>query len=301
MNAYVLAEVFDSIGLPPGVFNLVTGTGAGVGETLVAHPGSRHGLADRSTVAGRRIGAVAAETIKRVALELGGKSPLIILDDADIVAAVSAGLLALLPNSGQTCIALTRMIVPRSKLAEVEAVAKAGAESMIVGDPFDPATVLGPLVSAAAARPGGRPHREGHRRGRPTRRRRAHCAGRAGAWLLRPPYRLLRCHPGHGDRAGGDFRARSRIQAYDDEDEAVRLANDTIFGLNAASSRAMRNTRSGRPPDPGRARSRSTTAHSTSTHRSAATGSRATAANSAGGVSRSSSRPSQCNCPDPNP
>ena len=102
-----------------------------------------------STVAGRRIGAVVAETIKRVSLELGGKSPMIVLDDADIVAAVSGGLLACYLNSGQTCIALTRMIVPRSKLAEVEAVAKAGVESMIVGDPFDPATVLGPLVSAA--------------------------------------------------------------------------------------------------------------------------------------------------------
>jgi len=148
LNAYVLAEVFDSIDLPPGVFNLVTGTGAGVGETLVAHPEVDMVSLTGSTVAGRRIGAVAAETIKRVALELGGKSALIVLDDADIVAAVSAGLLACYLNSGQTCIALTRMIVPRSKLAEVEAVAKAGVESMIVGDPFDPATVLGPLVSA---------------------------------------------------------------------------------------------------------------------------------------------------------
>jgi aldehyde dehydrogenase (NAD+) len=125
LNAYVLAEVFDSIGLPPGVFNLVTGTGAGVGETLVAHPEVDMVSLTGSTVAGRRIGAVAAETIKRVALELGGKSALIVLDDADIVAAVSAGLLACYLNSGQTCIALTRMIVPRSKLAEVEAVAKA--------------------------------------------------------------------------------------------------------------------------------------------------------------------------------
>src|SRR6516162_4302320 len=149
LNAYVLAEVLDSIGLPPGVFNLVTGTGAGVGEALVGHPEVDMVSLTGSTTAGRRIGAVAAESIKRVSLELGGKSPLIILDDADIVAAVSAGLLACFLNSGQTCIALTRMIVPRSKLAEVEAVAEAGAESLVVGDPFDPATMMGPLVSAA--------------------------------------------------------------------------------------------------------------------------------------------------------
>src|ERR1700757_1782708 len=149
LNAYVLADVFDSIGLPPGVFNLVTGTGAGVGETLIAHPEVDMVSLTGSTVAGRRIGAVAAQTIKRIALELGGKSPLIVLDDADLEEAVSAGLSGCFLNSGQTCIALSRMIVPRAKLAEVEAIAKAGAETLSVGDPFDPSTDLGPLVSAA--------------------------------------------------------------------------------------------------------------------------------------------------------
>ena len=88
LNAYVLAEVFDSVGLPPGVFNLVIGTGPEVGETLVAHPDVDMVSFTGSTTAGRRIGSVAAQTVKRVALELGGKSPLIILDDADIAQAV---------------------------------------------------------------------------------------------------------------------------------------------------------------------------------------------------------------------
>ena len=148
LNAYILAEVLDSIGLPPGVFNLLTGTGAEVGETLVAHPEVDMVSFTGSTGAGRRIGAVAAQTIKRVSLELGGKSPLIILDDADMVAAVGAGLTGCFLNSGQTCIALSRMIVPRSRLAEVEAIAQAGTESITVGSPFEATTMMGPLVSA---------------------------------------------------------------------------------------------------------------------------------------------------------
>jgi aldehyde dehydrogenase (NAD+) len=233
LNAYVLAEVFDSIGLPPGVFNLVTGTGAGVGETLVAHPEVDMVSLTGSTVAGRRIGAVAAETVKRVSLELGGKSPLIILDDADIVGAVSGGLLACYLNSGQTCIALTRMIVPRSKLAEVEAVAKAGVESMIVGDPFDPATVLGPLVSAvqrdrvvgyiekgiaegARLVTGGPTAPDGLQRG----------------FFVRPTV-FSDVTPDMAIVREEIFGPVLVIQAYDDEDEAVRLANDTMFGLNA--------------------------------------------------------------------
>ena len=148
LNAYLLAEALDAVGLPPGVFNLLTGTGAEVGETLVAHPDVDMVSFTGSTGAGRRIGSVGAQTIKRVALELGGKSPLVILEDADITEAVSGGLTGCFLNSGQTCIALTRMIVPRSKLAEVEAIAKFGAESIVVGSPFDPATQMGPLVSA---------------------------------------------------------------------------------------------------------------------------------------------------------
>jgi len=233
LNAYALAEVFESIGLPPGVFNLVTGTGAGLGETLVAHPEVDMISLTGSTVAGRRIGAVAAETIKRVSLELGGKSPLIVLDDADMVEAVSGGLLACFLNSGQTCIALTRMIVPRSKLAEVEAVAKAGVESMIVGDPFDPATVLGPLVSAAQRdRVVGYIEKgiaEGARlvTGGPTAP-----DGLETGFFVRPTV-FSDVTPDMAIVREEIFGPVLVIQAYDDEDDAVRLANDTMFGLNA--------------------------------------------------------------------
>src|SRR5271166_3939993 len=233
LNAFVLAEVFDSIGLPPGVFNLVTGTAAGVGEPLVAHPAVDMISLTGSTIAGRRIGAVAAETVKRVSLELGGKSPLIVLDDADMVAAVSAGLLACYLNSGQTCIALTRMIVPRSKLAEVEAVAKAGVESMIVGDPFDPATVLGPLVSAAQRdRVVGYIEKgiaEGARlvTGGPTAP-----DGLETGFFVRPTV-FSDVTPDMAIVREEIFGPVLVIQAYDDEDDAVGLANDTMFGLNA--------------------------------------------------------------------
>lgn len=233
LNAFVLAEVFDSIGLPPGVFNMVTGTGVEVGETLVAHPEVDMVSLTGSTVAGRRIGAVAAQTIKRVSLELGGKSPLIVLDDADIVDAVSGGLSACYLNSGQTCIALTRMIVPRARLAEVEAVARAGVETIVVGDPFDPATTLGPLVSADQRdRVIGYIEKgiaEGARlvAGGPTAP-----DGLDTGFYVRPTV-FSDVTPDMTIVREEIFGPVLVIQAYDDEDEAVRLANDSIYGLNA--------------------------------------------------------------------
>jgi aldehyde dehydrogenase (NAD+) len=233
LNAYVLAEVFESIGLPPGVFNLVTGTGVGVGETLVGHPEVDMVSLTGSTAAGRRIGAVAAETIKRVSLELGGKSPLIVLEDADVPTAVAGGLSACYLNSGQTCIALTRMIVPRSKVAEVEAVAKVGAESIKVGDPFDPATVMGPLVSAVQRdRVVGYIEKgiaEGARlvAGGPT-----PPDGLDKGFYVRPTV-FSDVTPDMAIVREEIFGPVLVIQTYDNEDEAVALANDSIFGLNA--------------------------------------------------------------------
>ena len=234
LNAYLLAEVFHTIGLPPGVFNLVTGTGPGVGETLVAHEQVDMVSLTGSSVAGRRIGAVAAQTIKRVGLELGGKSPLVVLDDADLVEAVSDGLRKCFLNSGQTCIALTRMIVPRAKLAEVEAIARAGTEALRVGDPFDPATELGPLVSAVQRdRVVGYIEKgiaEGARlvAGGPTRP-----DGLDRGFYVRPTV-FSDCTPDMTIVREEIFGPVLVIQAYDDEDEAIRLANDTVYGLNAA-------------------------------------------------------------------
>src|SRR4051812_5825031 len=152
LNAFVLAEVIDDVGLPAGVFNLVTGTGDVVGEAMSAHPAIDMISFTGSTRAGKRVSEVASQTVKRVALELGGKSPNVILDDADLDKAVADGVGKAFLNSGQTCSALTRMLVPRSKLAQAEEIAKRSAESSTPGDPFEPTTRLGPLVSDAQRR-----------------------------------------------------------------------------------------------------------------------------------------------------
>jgi acyl-CoA reductase-like NAD-dependent aldehyde dehydrogenase len=148
LNAFVLAEVFDGLEVPAGVFNLVTGYGPVVGEAIAGHPGVDMVSFTGSTRAGKRVLEVAAASVKRVALELGGKSANVILDDADLDKAVPDGIFKCYLNSGQTCSALTRMLVPRDRLAEVEERAVAAAETFTPGDPFDDSTRLGPLVSA---------------------------------------------------------------------------------------------------------------------------------------------------------
>src|SRR5215208_3565483 len=113
LNAFILAEIVDDAGLPAGVFNLVTGTGPVVGEAIAAHPGIDMVSFTGSTRAGKRVSELAASTVKKVTLELGGKSPFIILPDAPVEDAVKAGIGSCFMNSGQTCIAWTRMLVPR--------------------------------------------------------------------------------------------------------------------------------------------------------------------------------------------
>jgi acyl-CoA reductase-like NAD-dependent aldehyde dehydrogenase len=148
LNAFVLADIFDELGLPAGVFNLVSGFGPVVGEAIAGHRGVDMVSFTGSTRAGRRVAEVAAATVKRVALELGGKSANVILDDADLATAVPDGVNKCYINSGQTCSALTRMLVPRDRLAEVEKLAATAAESFVPGDPFSDGTRLGPLVSS---------------------------------------------------------------------------------------------------------------------------------------------------------
>ena len=149
LNAFVLADIMDEVGVPAGVFNLVTGFGPVVGEAIAAHKDVDMVSFTGSTRAGKRVTEVAAATVKRVALELGGKSANVILPDADLATAVPDGVGKCFLNSGQTCSALTRMLVPREKLGEVEELARTAAESFTPGDPFDGSTRLGPLVSAA--------------------------------------------------------------------------------------------------------------------------------------------------------
>jgi aldehyde dehydrogenase (NAD+) len=147
LNAFILAEVIEAAGLPAGVFNLVTGFGPVVGEAIAEHPFVDMVSFTGSTRAGKRVSGLAAETVKPVAMELGGKSPNLILDDADLAKAVADGVGKCYLNSGQTCSALTRMLVPREKLAEAEQLAASAAEAFTPGDPFAETTTLGPLVS----------------------------------------------------------------------------------------------------------------------------------------------------------
>ena len=133
LNAFILAEIVDEVGLPPGVFNLVGGTGPEVGEAIAAHPDVDMVSFTGSTRAGKRVAELASGTVKRVALELGGKSANVILDDADLADVVPKGVFACYLNSGQTCSAHTRMLVPKDKHDEVVELAKAAAESFTVG------------------------------------------------------------------------------------------------------------------------------------------------------------------------
>jgi acyl-CoA reductase-like NAD-dependent aldehyde dehydrogenase len=231
LNAFILAEVIEEVGLPAGVFNLVTGTGPVVGEAIAAHPGVEMVSFTGSTRAGKRVSELAAATVKPVAMELGGKSPNVILDDADLEAAVPDGVAKCFLNSGQTCSALTRMLVPREKLGIAEEIAAATADAFTPGDPFEPTTRLGPLVSE-------------------TQRERVRGyieKGEAeGAKLLtggsEPPAGLDRGYFVRGtvfsevtpemtiaqEEIFGPVLA---IQPYDDEEDAVRIANETVYGL----------------------------------------------------------------------
>jgi acyl-CoA reductase-like NAD-dependent aldehyde dehydrogenase len=231
LNAFILAEVIESVGLPPGVFNLVTGIGPVVGEAIAGHPGVDFVSFTGSTRAGRRVSELAAATVKPVAMELGGKSPNVILDDADLARAVPDGVAKCFLNSGQTCSALTRMVVPRERLAEVEELAKAAAEAFTPGDPFEPGTRLGPLVSetqrervrdyvakgeaeGAKLVTGGTDAPEGLDRG----------------YFVRPTV-FSEVTPEMTIGREEIFGPVLVIQPYDGEEDAVRIANSTDYGL----------------------------------------------------------------------
>jgi acyl-CoA reductase-like NAD-dependent aldehyde dehydrogenase len=152
VNAYILADIMEEVGLPAGVFNLVTGPGTEIGEAMVKHPDVDMISFTGSTPVGSRIAQLAANDIKRVALELGGKSATVLLDDvfdgAELEAkAISDALFWCYLNSGQTCIAQTRLLVPKAKLSEVEDRVAEETAGYAIGSPFDPANRVGPLVS----------------------------------------------------------------------------------------------------------------------------------------------------------
>jgi aldehyde dehydrogenase (NAD+) len=234
VSVFMLAEAIDEAGLPPGVFNLVTGLGPVAGERLAAHPNVDMISFTGSTAAGKRVAAVAAQTVKRVALELGGKSANVLLDDADFPAAVTAGIAACYLNAGQTCSALTRMIVPRSRLAEVEELAREEAERYVVGDPFAEGTRLGPVVSDV--------QRDRHYiqqgidegatlvTGGPDAP-----AGLGQGYFVKPTV-FSDVTPAMTIAQEEIFGPVLVIMPYDTEDEAVEIANSTAYGLSGGVS-----------------------------------------------------------------
>ena len=147
-HLFIFAEICEAVGLPAGVFNMVHGSGREIGAALSSHPDVDMVTFTGSTAAGIQVSNSAAPTVKRVCLELGGKSPFIITEEADLDAAVSFGITDVMVNTGQTCNALTRMIIHESRYDEAVELAKSYAEALVVGDPNDPDVFVGPMSSA---------------------------------------------------------------------------------------------------------------------------------------------------------
>jgi acyl-CoA reductase-like NAD-dependent aldehyde dehydrogenase len=231
LNAFVLCDIFEEVGLPAGVFNLVSGFGPVVGEAIAAHRDVDMVSFTGSTRAGKRVAEVAAATVKRVALELGGKSANVILGDADLATAVPDGVNKCYMNSGQTCSALTRMLVPRDRLSEVEALATAAAESFTPGDPFDGETRLGPLVSAVQRDRVRNYIEKGVGEGATLLTGGAEAPdGLAKGYFVRPTVfsSVTRDMTIARDEIFGPVLS---IIPYDTEEEAIDIANDTEYGL----------------------------------------------------------------------
>jgi aldehyde dehydrogenase (NAD+)/betaine-aldehyde dehydrogenase len=245
VNAFILAEVIDEVGLPAGVFNLVTGVGSVVGEAIAAHPDVDMVSFTGSTRAGKRVAELAAQTVKRVALELGGKSPNVILEDADLQKAVTDGVGKCFLNSGQTCTALTRMLVPRDRLAEVEAIAAAAAETFTPGDPFEKTSRLGPLVSATQRERVRGYITKGEQEGAKLVTGGADAPEGLDKGYFVKPTVFSEVTPDMTIAQEEIFGPVLAIMPYDDEDDAVRIANGTIYGLaggvwSGNSERALR-------------------------------------------------------------
>ncbi|GJH08441.1 aldehyde dehydrogenase family protein [Caballeronia novacaledonica] len=233
LDAVIFAEIMHEAGAPPGVFNMVFGDGRVVGARLSSHPDVDMVSITGSTRAGVEVAISAAPTVKRVAQELGGKSPLLILDDADLKAAVTSGVAQCMVNSGQTCVAPTRMLVPRERYDEAISIAAAVANGIVVGDPADPATKMGPISNRAQYEKVQQMIRAGIEEGA----------------------RVIAGGPGRPEGLARGFYARPTVFAdvrndmkiareeifgpvlvlipYDGEEQAIAIANDTQYGLAA--------------------------------------------------------------------
>ncbi|MEU5994627.1 aldehyde dehydrogenase family protein [Spirillospora sp. NPDC047418] len=232
LNAVLFAEILDEAGVPAGVFNLVNGDGTGVGAPLSAHPDVDMVSFTGSTRAGVEVARSAAPTVKRVAQELGGKSANIILDDADLPAAVSRDMAGMCTNSGQSCNAPTRMLVPAARMDEAAAIAAEAARNVTVGDPRAETTAIGPVVSATqygriqqliekGIGEGARVEAGGP--GKP--------AGLETGYYVRP---TVFSHVTNDMTIAREeiFGPVLVLIGYADDDDAVRIANDTPYGLS---------------------------------------------------------------------
>ncbi|HKU71102.1 MAG TPA: aldehyde dehydrogenase family protein, partial [Burkholderiales bacterium] len=234
LSAFILAEVFHAAGLPHGVFNLVCGTGPVVGEAIAAHAEVDMVSFTGSTRAGKRVSELAAATVKRVALELGGKSPSIVLDDADLSRAVKGTINSCFLNSGQTCTALTRLLVPQARYEEAARLAVETAKTFAPGDPMRDETRLGPLISRAQRERVRAYIRKGVEEGaelllggtEPP-------PGLDRGYFVQPTV-FGRVQPGMAIEKEEIFGPVLSIIGYRDEEDAVRIANDTIYGLAGA-------------------------------------------------------------------
>lgn len=233
LNALLFAEILDAAGVPPGVFNLVNGDGPTVGAALCSHPDVDMVSFTGSTRAGIQIAGLAAPTVKRVHQELGGKSANLILDDADLDAAVTAGVNACFGNSGQSCNAPTRMFVPAARHEEAVAIARRAADAHVVGPADAPGITLGPVVSelqferiqrliqtgmdeGARVVTGGTGRPEGLTRG----------------YFVRPTV-FADVTPDMTIARDEIFGPVLAILPYRDEEDAIAMANDSVFGLAA--------------------------------------------------------------------
>ena len=229
LSTHVLAEIFAEAGVPEGVISVLPG-GAGTGEYLVSHPGIDKITFTGSSPVGRKIGAIAAQNLKRCSLELGGKSAAIILEDADLASTMPMLVMSGLMNTGQACVAQTRILAPRSRYDEVLDALVAGAGFMAVGDPSDPAAQLGPLISEKQ-----RDRVEGYiAKGKEQGARVVLGGGRPEGldkgWYVEPTI--------FADVDNSMTIAREEIFGpvlsvipYDSEDEAIKIANDSDYGL----------------------------------------------------------------------
>ncbi len=229
VNAMILADIIHAAGLPAGVFNLVNGLGPVVGEVLASHPEVDMVSFTGSTRAGKRVAELASATVKRVTLELGGKSASVILPDADLAAAVKGTIGACLLNSGQTCSAHTRMLVPAKRFNEVKALVQATIAKFTLGPSLDENSRLGPLVSASQRERVLGFIRQGLEEGAELVAGGPDKPAFDKGYFVQPT--VLRVQPNDTLAREEIFGPVLVILTYEDEEEAIHIANDTIYGL----------------------------------------------------------------------